>query len=326
MTIVALFCTPGCQTINSGGLAKAPDWVDPNEFFARIPSPTPDLRLIQPTDLLDVTIQVPYSASTTSERDGKTTTQVRVATNGTVRIPEIGPAPVTVAGLTECQAEEAVTRECVVRGVYLNPSVTLKRTDRLANEFRVDGGGVDKPGSYKLPRCASPLTEALHLAVMNMDADWHNVTIQRRTGVIRVDLESAATQSTPLPEVEEGDLVFVPKLQRKPVYISGLVEGKVVSVALKPNQTTRLLDVLAEAGGTNNYFADEVTVTREAPGQAASSRGVFSIKKAKDGGPDNVVLAPGDHVEVTNTVATGAWETLKEVVKHLMWTPFGPIP
>jgi protein involved in polysaccharide export with SLBB domain len=324
LAILALGCLAGCKTVVQGDLAKAPDWVDPNGFFARIPSPTPDLRLIQPADMLEVTVQVPYFTTTMSEseKNGKNTTRVRVADNGTIRLPEIGPEPVRVAGLTECQAEEAVTRECVTRGVYLNPSVTLQRTDRLYNEFRVDGAGVDKPGTYKLPRCASSLGEALHLAVMNQDADWHNVAIQRRTGLIRVDLETAAVNAAPLPEVEEGDMVFVPKLQRKPVYISGLVAGKVVSVALKPNQETRLLDVLAEAGGTTNYFADRVSVRREAPGRAAPTMGVYSIKNAKSGGPDNIVLAPGDHVEVIDTLATGTWDTFKEVIKHLVWSPF----
>jgi protein involved in polysaccharide export with SLBB domain len=227
-----------------------------------------------------------------------------------------------VAGLSECQAEDTVTRECVIRGVYVNPSVTLQRVDRLCNEFRVDGAGVDKPGTYKLPRCASSLAEALHQAVINPDADWHNVAIQRRSGAIRVDLEAAAANAAPLPELEEGDVVFVPKLQRKPVYISGLVGGKVVTVSLKPNQETRLLDVLAEAGGTSNYFADRVSVRREVPGRATPSLGVYSIKSAKNGGPDNIVLAPGDHVEVMDTVATGTWETFKELIKHLMWTPF----
>ena len=110
-------------------------------------------------------------------------------------------------------------------------------------------------------------------------------------GSIRVDLEAAAANAAPLPELEEGDVVFVPKLQRKPVYISGLVAGKVVTVSLKPNQETRLLDVLAEAGGTSNYFADCVSVRREVPGRATPSLGVYSIKRHKSGGPDNIVLA-----------------------------------
>jgi len=325
LTLVALSCLAGCKTIATGGdLAKAPDWVDPNGFFARIPSPAPDLRLIQPADVLEVAVQVPYFNGTMSENEksGKNMTRVRVADNGTIRLPEIGLEPVRVAGLTECQAEEVVTRECVARGIYLNPSVTLQRVDRLYNEFRVDGAGVDKPATYKLPRCASSLAEALHLAVMNPDADWHNVAIQRRTGSVRVDLEVAAINAAPLPELEEGDVIFVPKLQRKPVYISGLVAGKVVTVSLKPNQETRLLDVLAEAGGTSNYFADWVSVRREVPGRAVPSLGVYSIKNAKKGGPDNIVLAPGDHVEVIDTLATGTWDTFKELVRHLMWTPF----
>jgi hypothetical protein len=50
--------------------------------------------------------------------------------------------------------------------------------------------------------------------------------------------------------------------------------------------------------------------------------GVYSIKNAQSGGPDNIVLAPGDHVEVIDTLATGTWDTFKEVIKHLVWSPF----
>ena len=101
-------------------------------------------EVIQPGDVLDVTMVTDYTKLTT------TTTPVRVADDGTIVVPLVGR--VGVGGLEVERAEQAVNAESIARGVFRTPCITLtmkqcrtqrsrssgRSTSRARTSFRAD--------------------------------------------------------------------------------------------------------------------------------------------------------------------------------------------
>jgi polysaccharide export outer membrane protein len=72
-------------------------------------------------------------------------TNVRVAKDGTVQLPLIGP--VVVGGLTIEQAEQQIATVLAASDLILNPAVTIEAQER-SSEIVVVSGEVAKPGTF----------------------------------------------------------------------------------------------------------------------------------------------------------------------------------
>ncbi len=151
----------GCQTANYKA-TRLPEPLrataaQPNSSInlARIAGRGSNSSHIGPGDLLNVTI-----ASGASDEKPEPV-QARVAQNGTVLVPLIGP--VDVAGLEPVQAEQRVAAAAVERGIYRHPYVTLSVTAQAVNRVTVLGA-VAEPGVHELPRGSSDLVTALGAA------------------------------------------------------------------------------------------------------------------------------------------------------------------
>ncbi len=287
---------------------------------------------IQPGDVLEVTMVADFAKLTT------TTTPVRVADDGTVTIPWIGP--VRVGGMTAEEAERLVVAESKARGIFRTPCVTVTMKEQRKNKVLVVGA-VKKPGMYDLPRGSSSLLAAL-VAAEGLSKEA-GVEVEIRRGAVRsgpgaipgaaprlasdrgvggqsvsyqepepafpglpatltVNLAEAARNRRASYSLEDGDVVHVAKRTLKPIYVQGLVR-KSGEFEYPVNQELRLLDALALAGGISNPVADQVLVIRQVSDRPGPVNVACSVQEAK-AGRDNLRLAPGDTVMVEQNAAT----------------------
>ncbi len=107
---------------------------------------------IYPGDVLDITV------ATGVEEQLPQTWPVRVAADGQVNIPLVGP--VRVAGLMLPEAEEEIRQVSVQREIYRDPHVAVLMKQRRMIRVRVVGA-VESPGVYELPAAGSDLLAAL---------------------------------------------------------------------------------------------------------------------------------------------------------------------
>jgi polysaccharide biosynthesis/export protein len=290
------------------------------------------IEVIQAGDVLDVTMLNDYAKLTT------TTTPLRVGEDGAVIVPLVGR--VCLAGLTVEQAEQTLNAESILRGVFRTPCMTLNMKQCRTNKISVVGA-VSKPGAHELPRGSSSLMAALVAAEgLTKEAGTeieirHTDSRQAMAGVpqpaipgspdgfhgmasptsyeqplpmavgpsiTRVNLLEATIGRQKVPELRDGDVVYVAKRMLRPVYVIGLVR-KPGEFPYPTGQQLRVLDALALAGGVSNPVAEDVMVIRQMPNQKEPVRIAVSIQSAKNG-RDNVALAPGDTITVEQTPLT----------------------
>ena len=342
-------------------LAFAPFWLQgcasrmlkasklPPQFAAPAPSDNDILNLaglsnnnsisvdvVQPGDVLDVSMVNDYSKLTTS------TTPLRVADDGMIIVPLVGK--VSVGGMEVERAEQAINAEAIARGIFRNPSVTVVMKQCRTRKVAIVGA-VKKPGTYQLPRGASSLMAALVAADgLTSEADLvveirhtdsrqayrnspnnsqmaagpnGNVALasfqQTQPGVMSpavtsVDLRAAAAGAVQVPDLFDGDVVNVTKRKLPPVYVIGLVR-KPGEFPFPANQELRVLDAIALAGGVSNAFSEEIVVIRKVKDAKEPVRIAVSIQAAKSGS-DNIALAPGDTVSIEQTPATMALDVV----------------
>ncbi|MBN1396096.1 MAG: polysaccharide biosynthesis/export family protein, partial [Pirellulales bacterium] len=109
-------------------------------------------EVIQPGDVLEVTMITDYSKLTT------TSTPVRVADDGGIVVPLVGR--LGVSGLEVEQAEQLINSQSIARGVFRNPCITV--TMRQPHTCKVTVvGAVNNPGTHTLPRGSTSLMAAL---------------------------------------------------------------------------------------------------------------------------------------------------------------------
>jgi polysaccharide export outer membrane protein len=96
----------------------------------------------------------------------------------------------------------------------------------------------------------------------------------------------------------------------------------VTGLVKEPNQydlpgdrDVRLLEALAMAGGRTSSLADKVWVLRQDPENGQQFVIEASVRGAKQGGADNLLLAPGDLITVEETPSTFVLSLLKNFMR-----------
>ena len=120
-----------------------------------LPAQSVSSEVLQPGDLLDVTMVTDYTKLTT------TTTPVRVGEDGSIVIPLVGN--VRVGGMEVDQAEQTVNGESIARGIFRNPCITLAMKECRTRKVTVSGA-VKNPGTIELRRGSTSLMAALMAA------------------------------------------------------------------------------------------------------------------------------------------------------------------
>ncbi len=219
---------------------------------------------------------------------------VRIEEDGDANIPQIGR--VKLSGLKMEAAEAAIIYECVDRGLYRNPSVTLTMKSQRTNRIMV-AGAVKKPSVYDLPRGQCDLLTALSRAegldpsagtqvvIRNpgqrtnspqqrvagkastgVDPAGHSVDIEMASmsDTIKVDLVSATKSGSNGYQLEDGAVVFVEKRDPEPLHVLGLVT-KPGRFEFPIAEEVRVLDAIALAGGVSSLAANKIYVIRRKP-------------------------------------------------------------
>jgi polysaccharide biosynthesis/export protein len=314
-----------------------------NLNLAGLANATASKEIIQIGDVLEVTMVTDFAKLTT------TATPVRVADDGTIIVPLVGK--VAVVGMQIEQAEQVVAAESISRGMFRNPCITLTMKECRTNKITVIGT-VDQPGTVELPRGSSSLLNALVAAGgMTKSADTESVEVRRtvmqglasnqssggslpaNTGagndlqqasyqqeqlpaastILKIDLNAVAQGGQKIPDLKDGDVVYVAKRVLKPIYVIGLVR-KPGEFEMPINQEMRVLDAIALAGGCSNPVAENILVIRRIPNKAEPVRIAIGLQAAKQG-QDNMALAPGDTVSVEQTPLTAVVDVIQTFVR-----------
>lgn len=304
--------------------------------LSRLAGSSVSSELIAPGDILEITIAAGLSESR------KITFPARVADNGYVSLPVIGP--VEVADLELPGAEAVIRSSCVQQGLYKAPHVTVSMKRQRLNRITVVGA-VEEPGIYSLPRKSSNLLAAIVQARGLANDAGENVEIRMpntpgtsgpgwqlgpvaRAGhspgqasrltpgtdlsmrSLQVNLVSAAREGTGGYELPDGAVVMVERRDPIPIQVIGLVNEQ---GSYKPpvGKDYRLLDAIANAGGLSNSVADKIYVIRSAPGRTNPAVIEISFARAKESASSNLLLQAGDIVSVEQTPATVLLDTIK---------------
>ncbi|NOY43106.1 MAG: hypothetical protein GXP26_14900 [Planctomycetes bacterium] len=152
--------------------------------FSRVASPGASDSVIAPRDLLKIDI------ATGRENEKKKPVRARVAEDGTVSVPIIGPVP--VAGLEAYEASQNIANLAIQRGMYRNPYITVEIESKAVNRITVLGA-VSEPGVHELPRGNSDLVSAIAASGGLTDEAGTEIEIVRQSAVGLASNENKAT-------------------------------------------------------------------------------------------------------------------------------------
>ncbi|MDP7018906.1 MAG: polysaccharide biosynthesis/export family protein [Pirellulaceae bacterium] len=319
ISLAALSC--GCQASGSynaaslpAALAAPPVQSSRQLNLSHLSSANFRSDVIQPGDLVEVTI------STGLADDDGVGKPVRVNDYGSAEVPLVGQ--IQLAGLQLTQAEEAIGRESVTRGIYRTPSVAVGLKQRKTNHVTVMGA-VKQPGDTYLPAANSNLLSALSAAGGLSKEAGTIVDIRHPTyfdGRVmapprsqRIDLAVATRQGGDF-RLLDGASVTVIEKPLQAIHVIGLVH-RPDQFEMPENQELRLLGAIALAGGRRLQLADKVKVIRTLPGNRAPVTINASVRSAKSDPAANMRLAAGDVVSVEETPTTFTIETLRSFIR-----------
>ena len=302
--------------------------------IAGMVGPGTNTNEINPGDLLEITL-----ASGRNDEEEKKPFQARVAGDGTVDAPPIGPVP--VAGMEPITAEQQVAQAAIARGIFVHPSVTLQVLKPAVNRITVLGAVVE-PGVKELPKGSSDLARALASAgglteeastkvdVLRYSgqtfmADAARTSKRRRRGEVvqasynangpqlagalsppqtmRIDLAQVPKTNIPSYSLGDRDVVMVLPQDKQFIHVTGLVHTP-NQFEMPRNQDVTVMDAIAMAGGISSPVADKVFVIRQLPDMPKPAVIEVSIAEAKRDGSENLRLASGDLVSVERTMST----------------------
>ncbi len=307
--------------------------------LARFNASSGDSEHIEWGDLLEVRIDTGLSAIR------PTMTKIRVAKDGTVNVPLVGP--VDVDGLEVDWAEQQIAEAARVRLIYPNAYVSVVIAEPRKNRISV-GGAVKRPGTYELPRSSSSLAAALNKAwgldstagveieikrgarslnapgslqtgsrgaAGSQDVQLASYESVRPTGgeVVHINLLTPMEGDDSRFQLGDGDVVNVSKRPTQPIFVSGLVK-RPKDYELPTDRELTLLGAVSMAGGISNQVADKVLILRQVEGQVEPAQIWASLRQARRG-QGNLVLQSGDIIEIERTPATAIVEVLKNFVR-----------
>ncbi|MCY2988539.1 MAG: polysaccharide export protein [Planctomycetota bacterium] len=292
--------------------------------LSRLARTSAQTEVIYSGDVIQITV------STGAEEKTPESWPVRVGDNGEVNVPLVGA--IRVAGLLLTDAEQAIRHESIARKVFRDPHVSVLLKDRKSISVTVVGA-VKNPGTYNLPAANNDLLHSLVAAGGLTDKASTIVEIRslpnypgalasynepRKTvaqnGEVQINLLTASEGMMPDYRIADGSVIMVREQDPRTVQVIGLVR-KPDQFEIKPDKELHLLDVIALANGRTLEFADKVHVIRQLDGMQEPIVIAASIKAAKRGGPDNLLLATGDVVSVEETPLTFTYSTINNFLR-----------
>lgn len=301
--------------------------------LSRVAGPRYSTNTIQRGDVLEVQV----STGLENPQEELANWKLRVGDDGKVVVPLIGH--VQLAGMQLANADDAIRRASIERGIFRKPNVAVQMDKPLTNKVAVLGA-VKEPGPYELPVASSNVLSAIAEAGgITDDADTiievrhpsgqqqyfprdsqGNISTagyQRQSARPRshqIDLVAATSGQPTDVHLEDGSVVMVMKRPLRAIYVGGLVKAP-DQYDMPKDTDLFLVDAISMAGGRKFEFADQITIIRRVPGTAEPVVVKASYNEAAKGGLTNLMLAPGDVVKVEETPLTLTYQTIRDLFR-----------
>ena len=220
----------------------------------------------------------------------------RVRPDGKITVPGLGE--VRASGLTPSELQTLLAKS--LKELVKNPIVTVTVYEITNNKVYIFGGGV-KSSIYQLSQ-RTTLLQLLCIISEVKGADLKKAYLLRGGKKLKQGLQDllvAGRTEGDLP-LEPGDVLFIPGLLAKDVYVLGAVN---TPKAIEFREGMKVMEAILESGGFTK-FADQndIAVMRK-NGEKALTLEVKAKRLFKNGDlSQNIELKAGDYVMVKETL------------------------
>lgn len=344
--IATCFTQVGCQSSGFRANQLPPEYRaaeksrSENIDFSRVAVPGTSESLIATSDLLEITV------STGRNEEKNKPFLARVADDGSIDVPVIGPVP--VAGMEVFDASQNIVNFAKQRGMYLHPLVTVDIKSKAVNHITVMGA-VTEPGVHEIPRGNCDLMSALaasggltgeagtEIEIVRqpqyglvstepqpsetLDSSGDDIQLasyqagKRRTSgwsapqTYRFDLASGQLPAGADFRLMDRDVIRIIPRKKEVIHVAGLVKQP-GQFELPADEDIHLLDAVALAGGRSSPVADKVFIIRQMENQPKPLIIQASLKKAKQDPLENIQLTSGDSISLEQTPVTAVVDTI----------------
>ena len=220
---------------------------------------------------------------------------VRVRPDGKITVPGLGE--VFASGRTPSELQVLLASR--LKELVKNPIVTVTVDEITNNKVYIFGGGV-KSSVYQLTQ-RTTLLQLLCIISEVKGADLHKAYLLRNGKKLKQGLHNmlVAGQTEDDVPLEPGDVLFMPVLLDKNVYVLGAVA---TPRAIEFREGMKVMEAILESGGFTK-FADQNDITvRRKNGTLSLSLEVKAKRLFKNGDlSQNIELKAGDYVMVKET-------------------------
>jgi polysaccharide export outer membrane protein len=217
---------------------------------------------------------------------------VKVRPDGKITVPGLGDVPASAMTTTELQASLGEKLKELVK----NPIVTVTVRDITNSKVYFFGGGV-KAGIFSLNQRSS-LLQFLCVIPDVQSSDLKNAYVLRNGQKIKENFYPLFINGEIKEDIElqTNDVIFLPPLNEKNVYIVGAVNNP---KAIEYREGLTVLSAILEAGSFNKYAKENNTVIIRKEGGKEVSIPVKAKDLITDGDlSQNVKLKAGDYIIV----------------------------
>lgn len=236
-----------------------------------------------------ITVSDKLAISVLGEQD--LSASVLVRPDGKITIPHSGE--IVAAGYTPTQLADRIAQS--LKALVKKPVVTVTVLEGQNDKVYAIGGGV-KPGVFELSRHKSLLQV---LASMDLSlADLDQASLVRANQVVARGFRELYEDGdiSRNQELESGDVIILPVLRDRYVYVSGAVAAP---KTLPYRDGMTVLDALMEAGGFNKFASKNDTKVVRRNGEKEEIIRVKAKRLMERGdSSQNVTLRRGDMVIV----------------------------
>ncbi len=217
---------------------------------------------------------------------------VKVRPDGKITVPGLGDLPASAMTPSQLQASLGEKLKELVK----NPIVTVTVKEITNSKVYIFGGGV-KAGIYSLNQRSSLLQFLCVISDVRL-ADLKKAYVLRKGQKIKENFYPLFIDGDIKEdlEIETNDVIFLPPLNEKNVYVVGAVNAP---RAIEYRDGLTVLAAILEAGSFNKYAKENNTVIVRKEGDKEISIPVKAKNLITDGDlSQNVKLKAGDYVIV----------------------------
>ncbi len=222
--------------------------------------------------------------------------QVKVRPDGKITMPGLGD--VSASGMTPQELQSVLATK--LQELVKKPIVTVTVREITNNKVFIFGGGV-KSGVYDLTRRTTLLQLLGSIGEVKV-ADLRSSYLLRNGVKVRENFHNLFNLGEMKGDLqlEPNDMLFIPLLQDKSVYVLGAVN---TPKAIEYREGLKVMEAILEAGSFTKFADQNSVLIRRKNGTQEEAITVKAKKLMQDGDlSQNVVLKPGDYIVVKESL------------------------